>query len=131
MEKQGKKTIYSTVLGLALAAVIFFVATKTGCMVTSSGAKFGYAGSSTPSSWTGTYASIKGTFSRSFTVKEGVLNVEITTKEGSLTVEITDENKAVIYSNTFTDDEKVQVPATGKVKIKLTTDGHSGSYSFK
>ena len=102
-----------------------------GCAVISSGSKFGFAGSSTPGSWTGTYASIKGTFSRSFTVKDGIINVEITTKEGDLTVEITDENKAVIYSNTFTGDETVQVPAEGKVKIKLTTKGHSGSYSFK
>ena len=126
-----KKILVSVGTALLIVIAIVIMNVTTGGAVFRSGVRLGYVGNELPHSWTGKYTSIMGNFSKSITPKGDVLTIEITTNSGELNVEITNEDKEVIYSNTFTDTQTVEVPVTGKVKIKLSTDKHSGSFSFK
>ena len=128
---EGTKKVLKAVAAAVFVVVLVIVMKFTGCAAFRSGIRIGYAGSELPHSWTGSYSSIKGYFSKSLTPKGDTLNIEITTTSGELEVEITNADKEVIYTNTFTDNQTVELPVTGKVKIKLSTSGHSGSFSFK
>ena len=129
--KEGTKKIVMSVVTAVFVVGLVLVLKLSGCASFRSGIRIGYAGSELPSSWTGSYVSIKGNFSKSLTPKGDALHIEITTSSGELNVEITNADKEVIYQNTFTGDETLELPVTGKVKIKLSTGGHSGSFSFK
>ena len=131
MNEGIKKIIVSIATAVLIVGFIVVMNIATGGPVLRSGVRIGYAGNELPHSWTGSYASIKGNFSKSLTPKGDVLTIEVSTTSGELTVEITNADKEVIYTNTFTDTQTVELPVTGKVKIKLTTSGHSGSFSFK
>nr|MCR5279634.1 hypothetical protein [Lachnospiraceae bacterium] len=60
------------------------------------------------------------------------IHCEITTESGSINVIITDKAAGtVLFEKEISGNETFDVPATGKVKVKLTTGNHSGSYLFK
>lgn len=60
------------------------------------------------------------------------IHCEITTKSGDLHVLITQtEDEKVVCDKVITGNETFDISAEGKVKIKINTGGHSGSYLFE
>ncbi|MBP5332457.1 MAG: hypothetical protein J6Y89_11470 [Lachnospiraceae bacterium] len=99
-----------------------------------SGMQYGYIGNSTFHTYEGRYVKITGNFSHKLKPSDDstAIHCEITTESGELHVEIiqTSDDK-VIFDKTISTNETFEVPADGKVKIKLSTEAHEGSYTFK
>ena len=98
-----------------------------------SGTRIGFVGNSTSHVYEGSYSKITGTFSHRMSPSGGSSSVhcEVTTTSGSLQVDVLDADiNEVIYSMICNGNEVFDVPVIGKIKIRLLTDGHSGSYRF-
>ena len=99
-----------------------------------SGVRIGFVGNDSLHSFTGKYVKLTGTSTHTISPSKdsSVIHCEFTSESGTLHVEITEkDSETVICDRDITEDTELDVQATGKVKIKLSTEGHKGSYSFK
>ncbi len=129
-----KPNIVTTIAILAGVLILVIVLKAAGLMSFNSGVRLGFAGSSTLHSFTGKYAKLMGSTSHVLSPSKDStgLHCEIHTESGSVTVLITDKKDgSVIFEKEISGDEVFDVPATSKVKVKVSTTGHKGSYSFK
>ncbi|MBR4724184.1 MAG: hypothetical protein K6G45_04020 [Lachnospiraceae bacterium] len=119
---------------MAAILVLLIVLKVLGVGSENSGMKYGFVGTGTFHTYEGSYVKIKGNFAHKLSPSDDATAVrcEITTDSGELHVQIiqTSDDK-VIFDKTISGNETFEVPADGKVKIKLSTEGHEGSYKFK
>ncbi len=118
---------------MVLVLIVLVVVKVTGAFDLNSGTAFGFVGSSTFHKYEASYAKISGRFSHTLSRSKDsdTIHCEIKTSSGELKIEIINRaTKETIYSKTVSGNEEFDVPAEGKVTVKLTTDGHSGSYRF-
>ena len=118
---------------MAVILIVIIVLKATGNLETNSGTRIGFVGSSTFHKYEGSYAKISGKFSHGLTPSKDAtkLHCEIKTSSGELTVEIVNRStKETILTKTVSGNEEFDVPADGKVTVRLTTNGHTGSYKF-
>ena len=60
------------------------------------------------------------------------VHCEITTKSGTLRVQIIQKDgDKTVFDKEITGDETFDVTAEGTIKVKISTEGHSGSYRFE
>ncbi len=119
---------------MAVVLILLIVLKATGLLTFRSGMRFGFAGNDGVHKFNGSYSKIVGTNNHTLSPSKGsdTLHCEITTKSGTLHVEITQKNNgSVLYDEDITGDETFDLKASGKVRIDLTTEGHSGSYLFQ
>ena len=113
---------------------LFIILKSFGLMTFRSGTRFGFAGNDGIHKYNGSYVKITGTMPHSLRPSKdsAAVHCEISTSSGTLHVQITQKNNnKVILDKEISGNESFDVPAEGTVKIKLETEGHSGSYSFK
>ncbi|MCR5388381.1 MAG: hypothetical protein K6E56_03955 [Lachnospiraceae bacterium] len=130
-----KRVNMKIAIPVMVGILILLIALKaTGLMPSSSGVTIGFVGNTTLHTYSGTYAKIKGTHSHILRPSKGsdTVHCEIKTREGEVHVEISEkDSKNLLMATDVSDDETFDVKASGKVRITLVTDGHSGSYLFK
>ena len=105
-----------------------------GLLTFRSGARFGFAGNDGIHLMNGSYAKITGTMIHTLRPSKGstAVHCEITTDSGTLHVQILQKDgDVVLYDEDISGNKTFDLDAAGKIQIKLTTEGHSGSYSFK
>ena len=114
--------------------VLFIVLKSLGLITFRSGTRIGFAGNDGIHKFNGNYHKITGTMNHNLRPSKDSNSVhcQITTKSGTLHVLITqkDDDK-VVLDREISGDETFDVAAEGKVNIKLSTEAHSGSYSFE
>ncbi len=130
-----KKSINLKILIPAMAAVLILliVLKVLGLVDVHSGARLGFAGNSTSHTFTGKYTYLSGTDSKTMSPSKNATSIhcEFTSKSGSLHVTVTEkESGNVICDRDITEDTQFDLPATGKVYIKLNAASHKGSYRF-
>ncbi len=104
-----------------------------GLLTFRSGMRFGFVGNDGIHKYNGSYSKITGTMIHSLRPSKGSTTVhcEITTKSGSLHVLITQKDGKVVLDKEISGDETFDVTAEGVIKVKLSTEEHSGSYRFE
>lgn len=119
---------------MAVILIILIVLKAGGYMNFSSGTKLGFVGNSTGHTYSGRYSRISGTFGKTLSPSKDSKSIhcEIHTESGSIHVLITDAGTdEVLFDSEISSDEQFDLEASSKVKIKITTSGHKGSYLFK
>ena len=119
---------------MAAVLILLIALRATGVISPTMGTKIGFAGNSTFHTYSGSYVKISGSFAHTLRPSgdSDSIRCEITTKSGSLHVEIIqNDGDKVLYDEIISGNETFDLAADGKVKIKLTTDGHEGSYRFE
>lgn len=104
-----------------------------GLLTFRSGMRYGFVGNDGIHKYNGSYSKITGTMIHSLRPSKGSTTVhcEITTKSGSLHVLITQKDGKVVLDKEISGDETFDVTAEGVIKVKLSTEEHSGSYRFE
>ena len=114
--------------------VLVIILKSFGLLTFRSGMRLGFSGNDGVHKFNGSYSKISGIMTHTLRPSKdsNTIHCEITSKSGSLHVLITqkDDDK-VILDKEFTGNETFDLTAEGKVTVKLSTSGHSGSYSFK
>ena len=130
-----KKVNMKIVVPVMVAILAFAIVLKCfGLMTFRSGTRFGFAGNDGIHKYNGSYAKITGTMSHSLRPSKDSTTVhcEFTTKSGTLHVLITQKNDGkVLIDKEISGDEVFDVTAEGVIKVKLSTEEHSGSYLFE
>ena len=119
---------------MATVLILLIIFKACGLLTVTSGARLGFVGNSTFHSFSGRYLKLSGSTSHTLSPSDGSTSIqcEIKTESGSIQVLIIDKaDGTVLCEKEISENETFEVPASGKVKIKLTSKGHSGSYSFK
>ena len=118
-----------------LGVLILMVVLKSFGLITfRSGIRIGFAGNDGIHKFNGSYTKISGSMSHNLRPSKDsmAIHCEITTKSGDLHVLITQtEDEKVVCDKVITGNETFDISAEGKVKIKINTEGHSGSYLFE
>jgi hypothetical protein len=99
-----------------------------------SGTRFGFAGNDGIHLMNGSYAKITGTMIHTLRPSKDstAVHCEITTDSGTLHVQILQKaDDTVLLDQDFSGNETFDLAADGKIQVKLTTEGHSGSYRFQ
>lgn len=133
MKKKINMKIWVPVMTLAVVALLIFRIVVIGVgSIFSSGIKLGYVGTATYHNWKGSYISIDGKFTQSMKPDgdNNVIRFEVETKSGRLDIEILDKSGQSIWSADNVQTGDYEVRCNDKVKIVLTADEHSGSFSF-
>ena len=124
-----------TIVTVVIAAVLFIgalILQRNGYLFTSKmGSRFGWSENFGNKSWEVTYSSITGKYSKYIKPESDKVTVEVVTESGELTIELSDKDGNTVFSHTFTDSESMEVPVSGKIKIKATADHHSGGFTVK
>ena len=104
-----------------------------GLLTFRSGMRYGFVGNDGIHKYNGSYSKITGTMIHSLRPSKGSTTVhcEITTKSGCLHVLITQKDGKVVLDKEISGDETFDVTAEGVIKVKLSTEEHSGSYRFE
>ena len=104
-----------------------------GLLTFRSGMRYGFVGNDGIHKYNGSYSKITGMMIHSLRPSKGSTTVhcEITTKSGSLHVLITQKDGKVVLDKEISGDETFDVTAEGVIKVKLSTEEHSGSYRFE
>lgn len=132
MKRTGNLKVMIPVMVLILAALVLLKIFAPGSM--RSGTRLGFIGNDGIHKFNGKYSKITGTSTHTLSPSKDsdTIHCVITTKSGSLSVKITEkESGRVVYEKDIDGDEEFDVKADGKVKVALSTDGHSGSYLFQ
>ncbi|MCR4896242.1 MAG: hypothetical protein K5891_05650 [Lachnospiraceae bacterium] len=119
---------------MAGVLILVFIMKCFGLMTFRSGMRFGFAGNDGIHLFNGSYAKITGTMSHTLSPSKGSTSVhcEITTDSGTLHVQILQKaDDTVLLDQDFSGNETFDLAADGKIQVKLTTEGHSGSYRFQ
>ena len=125
-----KKMIPTMLVVLALVIILKCF----GLTTFRSGTRFGFVGNDGIHNFNGSYSKITGTMTHSLkpSKNSNTIHCEITTKSGTLHVLIVQKDGGkVVLDKEISDDEAFDVIAEGAVKVKLSTEGHSGSYRFE
>jgi len=130
MNNSRKKTIITVIL-VAVIVVIAFVLQQNGFIPSKMGSRVGWTENIGNSSWEVSYASLDGKFSKYIKPESDKVIVEVVTKSGELTIDLTDKDGNNIFSHRFTGSESLEASVSGKVKINVTADNHSGSFAVK
>lgn len=123
-------TIFSVALTIFLV-ILFAVLSHEGVVRRNSSIRLGYVETSTSSTWEARYASLQGSMTKMINIKSDSLDVSVTTDSGSISIEITDMDGNSLYRGKDLETCSFSVGATGKVKITVNAERHSGSFSFK
>ena len=118
---------------MAAVLVLLIVLRVTGIMEFRSGTRIAFAGNSTFHKYNGTYLKITGLMTHNLSPSKDSdsIHCEITTKSGDLHVEIVQKSDGkVLCDKLISGNETFDIPAEGKVKVSLETEGHEGSYKF-
>ena len=131
----NRKTVMTITLAVMAAVLVLLVVLRlTGSIEVNSGVRIGFVGNSTLHKYKASYAEIKGKFSHSLSPSKNsdTVRCKITTDSGSVHVTITEKSGgAVLLDKEISENVEFDVKATGKVKIKIESSGHSGSYQFE
>ena len=125
------KVVIPVMLGII---VLFIVLKSLGLITFRSGTRLGFAGNDGIHTFNGSYHKITGTSSHILRPSKDSdsIHCSITTKSGTLHVLIVQkDDDEVLLDREITGDETFDVTASGKVKVTLSTEGHSGSYRFE
>lgn len=130
-----KNVSMKVAIPVMLGVLILMVVLKSFGLVTfRSGIRIGFAGNDGIHKFNGSYTKISGSMSHNLRPSKDstAIHCEITTKSGDLHVLITQtEDEKVVCDKVVTGNETFDISAEGKVKIKINTEGHSGSYLFE
>lgn len=130
-----KKVNMKIAIPAMLAVLALVIILKCFGLITfRSGTRIGFIGNDGIHKYNGSYSKLTGTMIHSLRPSKDstAVHCEITTKSGTLHVLITqkDDDK-VVLDKEISGDETFDVNAEGVVKVKLSTEGHSGSYRFE
>ena len=130
-----KNVSMKVAIPVMLGVLILMVVLKSFGLITfRSGIRIGFAGNDGIHKFNGSYTKISGSMSHNLRPSKDstAIHCEITTKSGDLHVLITQtEDEKVVCDKVITGNETFDISAEGKVKIKINTEGHSGSYLFE
>ena len=129
-----KKVNMKIAIPVMVAVLVLAVILKCfGLLTFRSGMRYGFVGNDGIHKYNGSYSKITGTMIHSLRPSKGSTTVhcEITTKSGSLHVLITQKDGKVVLDKEISGDETFDVTAEGVIKVKLSTEEHSGSYRFE
>lgn len=129
-----KKVNMKIVIPVMVAILALAIILKCFGLITfRSGMRFGFVGNDGIHKFNGSYSKITGTMIHSIRPSKDSTTVhcEITTKSGALHVQITQKDGKVVLDKEITGDETFDVTAEGVIKVKLSTEEHSGSYRFE
>ena len=132
MKRTGNLKVMIPVMVLILAAVVLLKIFAPESM--RSGIRLGFIGNDGIHKFNGKYSKITGTSTHTLSPSKDsdTIHCVITTKSGSLNIRITEKGDGnVVYEKNIDGDAEFDVKADGKVKIVLSTEGHSGSYLFQ
>lgn len=130
MRKNMKIAIPVMVVVLAVLVVLKAV----GMLNINSGVRLGFVGNDGFHKYNGRYSKISGSFTHTLSPSKDsdTLHCVIKTESGILHVEITEKStNTVLLDKDFSEDEEFDLQASGRVRIRLTTDEHKGSYLFQ
>ncbi|MCR4678032.1 MAG: hypothetical protein K5679_04670 [Lachnospiraceae bacterium] len=130
MNNSRKKTILTFVL-VAVIVVIAIILQQNGFIPSKMGSRAGWTENIGNKSWEVNYISLDGKFSKYIKPENNTVIVEVVTKSGELTIELTDKDGNSIFNHKFTESESLEVPVSGRIKIKATADDHSGGFTVK
>ncbi len=125
-KKPHKAHILTAILAAAVAVSLILVAIFFG--ESSSALKVGYIGSSTASSWSGTYKKLDGKMSHNIRTKNDTLKFSIKTESGSISVEVLDSENNTIFEKENVGTAAFEVEVDGRVKIIIEAEDHKGSF---
>ena len=132
MKKNVSRKIAVPVMIAVLIVVI--ILKGFGLLTFRSGMRYGFAGNDGIHTYNGTYSKITGSMMHDLRPSKGsdTVHCEITTKSGTLHVQIIQKSdEKVVFDREISGDETFDVAAEGKIRVKLSTEEHSGSYRFQ
>ena len=131
-KKAGRPALRSVLFTAALAVVLVaavLVANYFGVGTMRSAFRLGYFGDESRQSWSASYALLSGWMQRTLYPEGDILQVEVKTDAGTLSMEMWDGEGNLIFSQQDMNGA-YQVPAAGKVTVKITAQDHRGSFSI-
>ncbi len=98
---------------------------------TRSATRIAYVGNAGRSNWSGRYAKMDGTMSKTIVSSDGELEISIETVSGSIAVEVYDRSDNLLFreENVGTREFTVEVPK--KVKVKVIGQDHEGKFNVE
>lgn len=116
----------------ALVFAILIISDFFGEGTIRSGIRIGYSGTDGRHSWSGKYARLNGSMKHTIRPKTSpsTLHIEVTTKKGTLSIEIKDASKSVIFSADNIGTNSFDIPVSGKSRVHIKADNHTGSFDF-
>ena len=130
-----KKLGLKATIPVLLAVLVLMVVLKSfGLLTFRSGVRIGFAGNNGLHIYEGSYVKIMGTMIHDLKPSKGSdhLHCEVKTDSGTLHVLIEQRSDGkVLLDREISDNLDLDIEADGKVRIKLTTSEHSGSYRFE
>ena len=130
-----KKADMKIMIPVMLVVLVLAIVLKClGLFTFRSGTRMGFVGNDGIHKYNGSYVKITGTMIHNIRPSKdsNTIHCEIKTKLGTLHVQITQKNDGkVVLDKDFSGDETFDVTAEGPVKVKLSTEEHSGSYQFE
>ena len=114
--------------------VLFIVLKSLGLITFRSGTRIGFAGNDGIHIFNGSYYKITGTSTHTLRPSKDSdsIHCTVTTESGTLHVLIVQkDDDNVLFDREISGSETFDVASSGKVKITLSTEGHSGSYRFE
>lgn len=134
MEKKAGRPVLWSVLFTAVLAVVLvaavLVANYFGIGTMRSAFRVGYFGTESRQCWSASYTLLSGWMRRTLYPEGDVLQVEVQTEAGTLSMEMWDGEGNLIFSQQDMNGV-YQVPAAGKVVVKITAQDHRGIFSIK
>ena len=131
----NRKTVMTITIAVMAAVLVLLVVLRlTDSIDVNSGVRIGSVGNSTMHKFNASYVEIKGKFSHTLSPSKNsdTLHCKITTDSGSIHVTVTERSGGdVILDKEISENAEFDLTASGKVRVKLETSGHSGSYSFE
>lgn len=124
----------TTVVVMAGVLIVMVILKCLGLFTFRSGSRLGFVGSDGIHRFYGRYTRISGINIHTLSPSKdsNTVHCEITTNSGVLHVLITQKSDdTVVLDKDVSGDETFDVTAQGKVKVELSTEGHSGSYRFE
>ncbi len=131
-KKAGRPALRSVLFTAALAVVLVaavLVANYFGVGTMRSALRIGYFDTDSRQSWSASYALLSGWMQRTLYPEGDILQVEVKTDAGTLSMEMWDGEGNLIFSQQDMNGT-YQVPAAGKVTVKITAQDHRGSFSI-
>ncbi len=133
MEKKSRQPVLRSVLFTAVLVVVLvaavLVANYFGIGTMRSALRVGYSDTESRQSWSASYTLLSGWMRRTLYPEGDVLQVEVKTDAGTLSMEMWDREGNLIFSQQDMNGV-YQVPAAGKVIVKITAQDHRGSFSI-
>jgi len=120
-----------TVVVLLLALIAIGIAKGAGFANTRSAMRIGYTGNEGRRSWSGRYVFLDGTMKKSLHPKNDVVRIAVETQSGTISMEITDADGNTVFCENAIETGTFAVEVSGKIVVKITADGHKGSFCIE